>query len=162
MPRRPNCTCTICGKPIYRRPAEIERSGGRVYCSQACFGKSCRKLAQCPVCGKEILARAYRKTCSRECANRGRTGIKYKQADRPSRDRVRDNRALRRRLIEARGPRCQRCGYADVNILVVHHIVRRSDGGRDDLENLELICPNRHAEAHFYGVKHNKRGRKSS
>jgi 5-methylcytosine-specific restriction endonuclease McrA len=41
---------------------------------------------------------------------------------------------------------------------VVHHIVRRSDGGSDELENLELVCPTCHAEIHYYGVKHSKKG----
>jgi hypothetical protein len=156
MPRQPNCTCRICGKPIYRRPFEIEK--GPVYCSQACFGIGCQKVAVCPVCGKEFLSGRNRKTCSHACANTGRAGVRYKQAGRPPCDRVADSRALKKRLIDMRGSRCQRCGYSDVNILVVHHITRRSDGGTNDLDNLELICPNRHAEIHFYGVKHNQKG----
>ena len=112
------------------------------------------------MCGKVFLSRRNRKTCSHACANVNRTGIKYKQAGRPSKDRVEDARALKKRLIDARESKRQRCTYSDVNILVVHHIIRRSDGGTNDLENLELICPNCHAEIHFYNVKHNKKGNK--
>jgi predicted HNH restriction endonuclease len=36
--------------------------------------------------------------------------------------------------------------------------VRRSDGGTNDLDNLQLVCPNCHAEIHHYGTKHNAKG----
>jgi hypothetical protein len=162
MNRKPNCTCKICGTPIYRRPVEIERSKGNIYCSQACFGKSCRTVRTCPICGRKLVNERFKKTCSRACANKARTGIKYKQAGRPNKDKVKDIRALKKRVIDARGTACQRCGYANVDILVIHHIIRRSDGGSDELENLELICPNCHAEVHFYGTKHSQRGLNSS
>ena len=160
MSRAPNCTCKTCGKMIYRRPFEIEK--GPVYCSQACFGVACQKVAICPVCGKDFLSRNNRKTCSHACANTRRTGIGYKQAERPLKDLVKDARALKKRLIDCRGPKCQRCDYSDVNILVVHHIIRRADGGTNDLGNLELVCPNCHAEIHFYEIKHNKKGQKQA
>lgn len=162
MARKPNCTCTICGTPMYRRPFELERSGGRLYCSQACFGATCRKPVVCRVCGKEFLANRGKKTCSRACANVGRTGIKYKQPGRPKSNRATEARALKRLLIDLRGPRCQRCAFDDVNILVVHHIVRCSDGGTNDPDNLELLCPNCHAKVHYYGVRHSLRGKARS
>jgi 5-methylcytosine-specific restriction endonuclease McrA len=158
MQRIPNCTCKICGKAIYRRPADIERSEGKVYCSLACFGKSCRTNKHCPICGKELVNAKSNKTCSRACANIKRSGIKYKQPTSQQKDRAKETRAIKKRLISLRGAKCQRCDYSDANILVVHHIIRRSDGGSNDIENLELICPNCHAEVHFYGVKHSKRG----
>jgi 5-methylcytosine-specific restriction endonuclease McrA len=159
MNRKPNCTCKICGKPIYRRPAEIERSKGNLYCSQECFGKACRRVRTCPVCGRELVNERFKKACSRACANKARTGIKYKQGGQPYKDKVKDVRALKKRLVEARGAACEKCGYANVDILVIHHVIRRSDGGSNELDNLELICPNRHAEIHFYGVKHSQKGR---
>ncbi|MBX0329129.1 HNH endonuclease [Oscillochloris sp. ZM17-4] len=88
--------------------------------------------------------------------------MKYRQPGALVKDKVKDSQALKRRLILARGPQCQRCAYANQDILVVHHIVRRSDGGSNELENLELLCPNCHAEIHFYGVEHSKRGTKNS
>jgi 5-methylcytosine-specific restriction protein A len=33
--------------------------------------------------------------------------------------------------------------------LEVHHIVRLSDGGMDDLDNVSVVCPNCHRQAHF-------------
>ena len=148
MLRHPNCTCKICGKPIYRRPFEIEK--GPVYCSQACFGKACRTNKHCPVCGKELINARAKTTCGRACANRKRAGIRYTGEAR--KDKVKATSALKLRLVQQRGGICERCGYANTRILVVHHKIQRCDGGSDDLDNLELICPNCHAEIHYGGV----------
>jgi len=145
MKRIPNCICKECGKAIYRRPAQIE--SGNVFCSQACCGKASRKPRQCIVCGKDLADLRNIKTCSRACSNKLRTGIKYTGDAR--KDKVKSARALKNRLVQARGDRCEKCGYPKTHILVIHHKVRRSDGGTDDLTNLELICPNCHAEIHF-------------
>lgn len=150
MNRRPNCICNICEKPIYRRPADIERGQGKVCCSQACFGKSCRTDKLCPVCGKELINARNKKTCSRTCANQKRTGIRYTGEAR--KDKVKAASALKLRLVQQRGKSCERCGYSNTKILVVHHVKRRCDGGLDDLDNLEIICPNCHAEIHYGGV----------
>jgi 5-methylcytosine-specific restriction endonuclease McrA len=86
--------------------------------------------------------------------------MKYKQEGVFRKDKVKDSQALKQRLLQARGKACERCGYSDVNILTVHHVIRRSDGGTDELSNLELLCPNCPTEIHFYGVKHCKKGLK--
>src|SRR5687768_11154326 len=118
MSRKPNCTCKICGTPIYRRPVQIEK--GDVFCSLQCFGKACRKGKQCIVCGKELVNRRNIKTCSRACANKNRKGIQYTGEAR--KDKVKTARILKNRLIQARGDKCERCDYANTHILVVHHI----------------------------------------
>lgn len=140
--RKPNTTCMICGKPIYRRPAE--RTRGRVFCGQECYGIACRKETPCIVCGIPILASKNASTCSRACANKNRTGIHYK-IGRPK-DKVKDERALKLRLVASRGALCERCGYDKKEILNVHHKDRNH--GNNDLGNLELLCPNCHAEEH--------------
>lgn len=143
--RKPNCICKICNKEIYRRPSQINK--GNVYCSQDCFGKSCEILIACVICGIEYQKGLHKKTCSRVCANKLRIGTKY--TGRPLKDKVKTAQALKTRLIELRGPKCERCPYSNVKILNVHHKIRRADGGSDDLDNLELICPNCHAEEHY-------------
>ncbi len=143
--RHPNIACVICGTSIYRRPAWIQRKNGRVFCSQLCFGISCRKEQPCLVCGEPILARSNKKTCTRSCANIHRTGIKYK-INRP-RDKVVSQRALKIRLLVMRGKSCERCRYAKQEILQVHHKDRNHDN--NDINNLELICPNCHFEEHY-------------
>lgn len=42
--------------------------------------------------------------------------------------------------------RCRACGKAD--LLEAHHIVYRSQGGEDTLDNLILLCKLHHMEAH--------------
>ena len=145
--RNPNTTCLICGEPIYKRPHEIQRNKKRVFCSMACYGISCRKESPCVICGKLILSGLNKKTCSRSCANKHRTGIKYK-INRP-RDKVISQRALKIRLLENRGQNCERCDYSKCEILQVHHKDR--DRSNNNINNLELICPNCHFEEHYLG-----------
>ncbi len=144
--RKPNVACDICGKKIYKRPSEVKRNKGNVYCSQNCYGKSCRKEKPCLVCGNLILARYNKKTCSRGCANKHRTGINYKTG-RPTKDKVVSLQALKRRLIQERGISCEQCNYNKTGILQIHHIDRNRNNNH--LSNLKLLCPNCHFEEHY-------------
>ena len=143
--RNQNTYCIICGEKIYRRPAEIKRNNGRIFCSSVCYGKSCRKENPCLVCGKLILAGLNKKTCSRSCANKYREGIKYKSNN--PKDKVKTQRALKIRLLKIRGNKCERCGFKKYEILQVHHKDKNRDNNK--LDNLELICPNCHCEEHY-------------
>lgn len=143
--RHPNTKCGICRKSIYRRPIEIKRNNGKVYCSIICYGLSCRKEKPCISCGKPILAGLNKKTCSRKCANTHRQGIKYK-IGRP-RDKVIHYKSLKIRLFKFRGNKCERCGYDVHEILQLHHKDRNRQN--NDLDNLELICPNCHYREHL-------------
>ena len=106
---------------------------------------------KCLICGKEIYKRPSEiksnngKSCSRSCANIHRAGIKYK-INRP-RDKVKSYQSLKIRLLRERGTKCERCGYAKFEILQIHHKNRNKID--NNLENLELICPNCHYEEHF-------------
>ena len=135
----------MCEKVIYRRPSEIEKNGGRVFCSMPCYGLFCRREIPCAVCEKPLLAGLKKKTCSRACANIHRTGIQYKMNS--PRDKVKSQRALKVRLLNERGKRCERCAYDKHEILHVHH--KNRNHGDNRIENLELICPNCHYEEHF-------------
>ncbi len=143
--RNPNTNCFFCKKAIYRRPNQIERNTGKVFCSQICYGLSSRKEIPCLVCGKLILSGLNKKTCSRSCANTHREGIRYKMG-RPN-DKVKSQQALKLRLLAERGKKCERCNYEKYEILQVHHKDRNRN--HNNLENLELICPNCHYEEHF-------------
>lgn len=46
-----------------------------------------------------------------------------------------------------RGDKCSRCGW-DRAPCDVHHIVTRSCGGKNTIENAEILCPNCHRERH--------------
>lgn len=143
--RRPNTNCIVCGKPIYKRRVEIERNKGRVFCSMACYGISCRKEKPCIICGRPILSGANKKTCSRSCANKHRAGIKYKMNQ--PRSKVKSYKFLKIRLLKARGKICERCGYNKYEILQIHH--KDKNRSNNNLDNLELICPNCHFEEHY-------------
>ncbi len=143
--RNPNTKCTVCGNPTYKRPGTLQINKGRAFCSQACYGVSCRKEVPCVMCGTLILGGAHKKTCSRSCSNRNREGIKYKVGS--PRDKVKSLRAIKMRLLGLRGKNCARCTYNKSEILQVHHKDRNTSNNA--LENLELICPNCHYEEHF-------------
>ena len=56
---------------------------------------------------------------------------------------------LRRQVIERAGGLCEVCrGPGDFRGLAIHHKVLRSRGGKDDLDNLILLCGRHHSEAH--------------
>ncbi len=143
--RRPNTACIICNTPMYKRPVEMQRNLGKVYCSRACYGRSCRKELPCRVCEKPILASLNKRTCSRACANTQRAGTYYD--GRQLKNNVVSQRAVKHQLIAARGQRCERCGYSKTEILNVHHKDRNRKN--NNLSNLELICPNCHSEEHY-------------
>ncbi len=133
--RKPNTICVICKKPIYKRPFYIKLNQGRVFCSQSCYGVSCRKEKACVVCGKLILAGLNKRTCGRACANTNRAGIKYHVGS--PRDKVKSQQALKLRLLKERGNVCERCGYSKYEILQVHH--KNRDRKNNSLENLEFL-----------------------
>ncbi len=144
--RNPNAQCAVCKKEVYRRPVDLKKSGGKAYCSLKCYGEASRKEVACVICSKPILASRHAITCSRSCSNKYRTGISYK-IGRP-RDRSNDIRMLKLQLIERRGKRCERCSFSKFQILQVHHKDRNTRN--NELQNLELICPNCHASEHYF------------
>jgi hypothetical protein len=143
--RKPNTKCVVCSKEIYKRPGVLMQNNGRAFCSQNCYGKSCRKEVPCAVCGKLILGGLNKKTCSRSCSNQYREGIKYK-IGRP-RDKAHHVRAIKIKLFKELGGICNRCGYNKSEILQVHH--KDHNRKNNAIENLELICPNCHYEEHY-------------
>ncbi len=143
--RRPNVKCVVCGTAAYRRPIVLKVSQGRAFCSQKCYGISNRVETPCVICGIPIPASANKKTCSRVCANKNRASIQYRMG-RP-RDKAQELRAIKIRLLDQRGEKCERCSYNKREILHVHHKDRNRSNNK--LGNLELICPNCHYEEHY-------------
>ncbi|MDD3531197.1 MAG: HNH endonuclease [Candidatus Pacebacteria bacterium] len=58
--------------------------------------------------------------------------------------------------MATKGARCERCGYDKKEIINVHH--KDWNHGNNNLDNLELLCPNCHAEEHY--PKGNRLGKK--
>lgn len=149
MTRKPNTVCHVCGKEFYRSPkVKAASKSGFCFCSHACFSKYQTVLCSCPLCGQAFKAGLNKKYCSKTCANKARKGIKYFTGQRKSK--YSTYRSYRQALIKLRGEVCELCGYKEhPKILVVHHIIKRCDGGTNDLTNLQLICPNCHALLHY-------------
>ncbi len=141
--RRPNCVCSVCGKPIYRRPLQI--ANGSVYCSLGCCGKKQRVEKTCYVCGAAYIG--GKRTCSRACANKTRAGIKYHGLN--TMNNARQGTLLKEKVSMHRGGVCERCKNDNYAILQIHHKKERYRGGSDSLRNLELLCPNCHATHHL-------------
>ena len=87
--RKPNIECAKCGKPIYRRPFEIERYSN-LCCSRECKAQIERRehgKTICPVCesnfSKSKPSQIY---CSKKCSgfrtrNRKNDGVKHKRSN---------------------------------------------------------------------------------
>ena len=145
--RKPNCTCSVCKKDIYRRPSRL--LSGNVYCGVKCHGIGQRNTKICPVCSKEYIG-TVKKTCSRACANKKRSGIKYNGLN--ENNKFLKSKALKEKLGVIHKGVCEQCGNDNYNILQVHHKIERCNGGTNDLNNLMLLCPNCHMVQHYgYG-----------
>ena len=59
-------------------------------------------------------------------------------------------RGIRKQAGRERGWKCEKCGkrYCDCYLLDCHHKNPEHDGGKDDIENLIILCLLCHAEAH--------------
>ena len=64
------------------------------------------------------------------------------------------NGKLVRQVIDRDWHRCRVCGWGGGGGLNIHHILFRSQGGKDELSNLILLCRPCHDKAHGIG-KHN-------
>jgi len=144
--RKPNTKCVVCDTLVYRRPSLLHKALGKAFCGSDCYGIYCRKEIPCTVCGKPILAGLNKKTCSRSCSNTNRVGTKY--TGRPLKDKVKDQRSLKIKLLKERGKICECCGYDKYKILQIHHKDRNRNN--NTMDNLELICPNCHYEKHLH------------
>lgn len=64
---------------------------------------------------------------------------------------------LKERVLEERGRECQLCGFSFTKTngepyAECHHIKELSDGGKDEPDNLVVVCPNHHKMLHFARV----------
>lgn len=105
---------------------------------------------------EEMMAYGVSSICSPECLKR----VRLRSRERPLKKAVVENsgytNASRRRssgvptairkAIRKRDGRCRWCGVAE--LLQVHHILYRSQGGPDEPMNLVTLCLNCHAKVH--------------
>jgi len=148
--------CPVCTKTFSPPVREINRGNGR-FCSRACARSSRAGVrlkpdnARCSRCGK-TFRRAPSKMrrvmfCSRECKDSAQGyGEDYDSRISPPHytGSATSSDVAKRRLDMSQ---CSSCGYDSFPILHVHH--RDRDRGNNDLSNLEVLCPNCHAERHY-------------
>lgn len=139
------------------------------FCSRSCSAKynnskyPKRRLLRyreekCVICGKSLFATKCKKFCSKKCSGKFKhektiklfeVGIfLYPQT-------------IRRIMLEKFGNKCNRCNEHLWNNLPIPLEVNHIDGNSNNnlLDNLELICPNCHAQTPNYKSKNKKSGR---
>lgn len=152
-------TCEKCSKVFTATNKEIRR-GNAKFCSLSCSNSRPKGNVQgrvtvtCAYCQVEIIRKKSSLTksksglffCCREHKDISQRigGIKEIQPSHYS-DQLTSYRTKAFRLLPNK---CNRCGWNKlIKILQVHHIDK--DRSNNDLENLELLCPNCHAEEHW-------------
>ena len=139
------CDNIKCGKVFDKLPNRVARYDHH-FCCKDCHTEFQRKYRDCRGCGKSFIA-AGRTYCSRKCSNVAKTGRSYTGASTKNvAERV---KRLKEELFAKRGEQCERCGYSNIRIINLHHKLPKSKGGNDNHSNLELLCPNCHAEEHY-------------
>jgi hypothetical protein len=146
--RKPNCTCSVCGKPVYRRPWELAYRIKNAYCSTSCL-QTVRPLIpsrDCESCGKLFKpeTRAGR-FCSKSCAaraSRNRFGTAGKNGGYKTATQAR--LVLLKQLFKFETCMVEGCNYSKT--YDVHRLVPGRDGGTYSVGNMFAICPNHHAE----------------
>jgi endogenous inhibitor of DNA gyrase (YacG/DUF329 family) len=144
---KPNAICNICEKPIYRKPAQINRNRGNVFCSKKCFWKykGLIENKQCETCHK--IFKPEKRTscfCSRACSNISRRGISYSKESE-------GNKSQRRLAILKNNFNFDHCMIENCNYnktYDVHRLIEGKNGGKYEIGNMFAICPNHHAEVH--------------
>jgi 5-methylcytosine-specific restriction endonuclease McrA len=135
--------CAICNKEFSVIPCRIKTAK---YCSKQCYYKANvgSILVKCAFCETRFLrSPSHLKTspiqcCSKSCRNQVRRSARPGNAD------------FARKWFKTHGllTHCNRCTYStNTDILVIHHKDRNRKN--NELENLEILCPNCHALEHY-------------
>ena len=150
--------CLFCHKS-FQAPVKHINAGGGKYCSVSCAGRSRpRRIrepnATCAYCSKSFWMRpsSFKNSksglffCCREHKDTASRigGIEAIQPDHYGKTDVQDYRVKALRHYPAI---CMRCQFD--KFVIVHHKDR--DRSNNELENLEILCPNCHAIEHWSG-----------
>lgn len=152
--------CAQCGKTYFLDKWKARE--GRKFCSKACQHKARSKYESrnisCCVCNKPLKRTPAKQQfdrhyCGYECMGKG------KRLAAPRTNKFENVRTWLSRFD--RISKCERCGFDDApGILVVHHKDRNRENNQ--MDNLEVLCPNCHAVEHLAERKSGWKGHKSN
>lgn len=155
--------CLTCSKEFTPNRVRNPRTPNEAkFCSRKCFHIYRRSYqtvtnVSCANCGKEIYRNASQQAnsksglffCSMKCKASAQTIGGIKEIMPSHYGMAVSAYTYREKLLRSTtNKKCALCGYANiVEILHVHHIdCNRSN---NELDNLQLVCPNCHEELHF-------------
>lgn len=161
--------CKTCGKEFTVKPSQVAKGRG-IYCSRDCQFANHHVIKHCEACGKEIRVKNYTanmgqgRYCSIACRSIDyiRTGVlagenapRYIDGKSHTPEGEVRRSALRRarkrsasgtytvaeweELCAKYGNHCLACGRDDVP-LTVDHVIPLSQGGANDISNLQPLC----------------------
>lgn len=134
-------TCLMCNKSFEHISSRCNKAK---YCSNPCryqaHKNKGRTIYKCHHCHKSFNAplSTKRKYCSKKCVGKA------------SHETFKPNYTTVRKAMITRGliTHCNRCNYnTELLILGVHH--RDRDRNNNDIDNLEVLCPNCHSLEHL-------------
>ena len=134
-------TCITCSNTFMADPREHKR-GNAKYCSISCGAKNRATKAKtinsvCTYCNTSFLSGSKEaKYCSNSC--------KLKSYRKNQITNEFATKSLQRILSHLP---CELCGW-DATTRDVHHIVPVSQGGKNTLDNVIVVCPNHHRMYH--------------
>lgn len=129
--------CRSCAASFNNRKRILsEKTKDKIH--KALIERRRNKPKTCKYCGKEFYYdKPRRKYCSVVCFNKANGRINLNKIS---------NRTARKILKRAfPNWKCPFCSWTKT--FDVHHIIPRSKGGKGDLNNLVMLCPNHHSIA---------------
>lgn len=146
--------CKHCDK-TFEVPQSYTKRGQGSFCSRSCaasYNNLKRPLIEhsCLNCNTTFTSKSTKALfCSDSCGNEYRSGIKPKTIYK----RTTLNRKIHL-LFDVLNIKlcCSICGR-DFGNIDIHHIIEKSAGGDDALQNLVILCPNCHRLAHENKLK---------
>jgi len=170
--------CATCGETIAydaRRKSDRKR-----YCSYKCYIQGSNQCVICDHCGIEFVRNFSKQNkgkndynfCSRTCKEKEQcvggllelphfgVDLAYRNKAFPIRE-LKSKSAIRHRLIELRGNKCEWCGVDSWHgkpIVLEMHRLKGKGSSYSDIDNVVLVCPNCHSTTDDYKNKNPAHG----
>ena len=130
--------CENCNESFLADYREVNR-GNAKYCSLSCFAKKIKIKnieVKCVFCQNTFLATTKEaKYCSNVCKQRN------------YRKKAKSGFSIKTYQKLLGFLPCELCGW-DVTVRDIHHIIPVSKGGKNEINNLIVVCPNHHRMIH--------------